>query len=96
MKLHRRTFLHLAAGAAASPALVRSAWAQAYPSRPVRLVVGFAAVKKRRTQPQRFSSGLPPKPDLSGLPRDVAEVPRRDVLLSAHVARCDTESTLAA
>src|SRR5262249_14382078 len=44
MKLHRRTFFHLAAGAAASPALVRSAWAQAYPSRPVRLVVGFAAV----------------------------------------------------
>ena len=43
MKLHRRTFLHLAAGAAASPALVRSAWAQAYPSRPVRLIVGFAA-----------------------------------------------------
>jgi len=35
MKLPRRTFLHLAAGAAA--------WAQAYPSRPVRLIVGFPA-----------------------------------------------------
>jgi len=44
MKLpHRRQFLHLAAGAAALPAMSRLAWAQAYPSRPVRLVVGFPA-----------------------------------------------------
>jgi tripartite-type tricarboxylate transporter receptor subunit TctC len=43
MKLHRRTFLHLAAGAAALPAVSRIARAQAYPSRPVRIVVGFAA-----------------------------------------------------
>jgi tripartite-type tricarboxylate transporter receptor subunit TctC len=44
MKLpHRRRFLHLAAGAAALPAVTRIAWAQAYPSRPVRIVVGFAA-----------------------------------------------------
>jgi tripartite-type tricarboxylate transporter receptor subunit TctC len=43
MKLrHRRNFLHLAAGAAALPALSRVAWAQSYPSRPVRIVVGFA------------------------------------------------------
>jgi tripartite-type tricarboxylate transporter receptor subunit TctC len=41
MKLPRRTFLHLAAGVAALPALSRFAWAQAYPSRPVRLIVGF-------------------------------------------------------
>jgi tripartite-type tricarboxylate transporter receptor subunit TctC len=41
MKLpHRRQFLHLAAGAAALPALSRVAWAQAYPSRPVRILVG--------------------------------------------------------
>jgi tripartite-type tricarboxylate transporter receptor subunit TctC len=40
---HRRQFLHLAAGAAALPAMSRIAWAQAYPSRPVRLVVGFPA-----------------------------------------------------
>ena len=39
MKLPRREFLHLAAGAAALPALSQIAWAQAYPSRPVRLVV---------------------------------------------------------
>jgi tripartite-type tricarboxylate transporter receptor subunit TctC len=44
MKLpHRRRFLHLAAGAAALPALSRVARAQAYPTRPVRLIVGFAA-----------------------------------------------------
>ena len=42
MKLPRRQFLHLAAGAAALPALSRIAWAQAYPSRPVRIIVGFA------------------------------------------------------
>src|SRR5262245_10535979 len=42
MKLpHRRQFLHLAAGAAALPAVSRVAWAQAYPTRPVRIVVGF-------------------------------------------------------
>jgi tripartite-type tricarboxylate transporter receptor subunit TctC len=44
MKLpRRRHFLHLAAGAAALPAMSRFAWAQAYPSRPVRIIVGFAA-----------------------------------------------------
>ena len=42
MKLpHRRRFLHLAAGAAALPAVSRIAWAQAYPTRPVRIIVGF-------------------------------------------------------
>ena len=41
--LGRRTFLHLAAGAAALPILSRTAGAQAYASRPVRLIVGFAA-----------------------------------------------------
>src|SRR5262245_12481113 len=43
MKLPRRNFLHLAAGAAMVPAVSRVAWAQAYPSRPVRLIVGFPA-----------------------------------------------------
>jgi len=44
MKLpHRRQFLHLAAGAAALPAMSRIAGAQVYPSRPVRLIVGLAA-----------------------------------------------------
>jgi tripartite-type tricarboxylate transporter receptor subunit TctC len=40
--LHRRQFLHVAAGAATLPALSRIASAQAYPTRPVRLFVGFA------------------------------------------------------
>src|SRR6476659_9744823 len=43
MKLPRRNFLHLAAGAAALPAVARIASAQAYPARPVRIVVGFPA-----------------------------------------------------
>ena len=44
MKLpHRRQFLHLAAGAAALPAVSRFAWAQAYPTRPVTMVVTFPA-----------------------------------------------------
>jgi tripartite-type tricarboxylate transporter receptor subunit TctC len=42
MKLPRRNFLHLAAGAAALPAVSRIAGAQAYPSRPVRIIVPFA------------------------------------------------------
>ena len=42
MKLpHRRQFLHLAAGAAALPAASRFAWAQVYPARPVRLIIGY-------------------------------------------------------
>jgi tripartite-type tricarboxylate transporter receptor subunit TctC len=40
MKLPRRKFLHLATGAAALPAVSRVAWAQTYPSRPVRIIVG--------------------------------------------------------
>src|SRR6476469_1639889 len=43
MKLPRRQFLHLAAGAAAVPVLPRIAKGQAYPSRPVRIIVGFPA-----------------------------------------------------
>jgi tripartite-type tricarboxylate transporter receptor subunit TctC len=43
MKLPRRRFLHLAAGAAVLPAAARIAWAQTYQSRPVRFMVGFGA-----------------------------------------------------
>jgi len=42
MKLRRRQFLHLAAGAAALPAMSRIAQAEAYRTRPVRFVVGYA------------------------------------------------------
>jgi len=43
VNVSRRNFLHLAAGAVTLPAVSRLAWAQAYPSRPVRIVVPFAA-----------------------------------------------------
>ena len=41
MKLLRRRFLHLAAVVAALPVVSRRAWAQAYPTRPVRIIVPF-------------------------------------------------------
>src|SRR6476469_7046182 len=41
MKLPRRNFLHLATGAAALPAVSRFAWAQTYPTRPLRLIIGY-------------------------------------------------------
>ena len=43
MKLPRRNFLHLAAGAAALPAASRFARAQAYPTKPVRIIFGLAS-----------------------------------------------------
>ena len=43
MGIPRRRFLQLAAGAAALPAVSRAAFAQAYPSQPIRIIVGFAA-----------------------------------------------------
>ena len=42
MKLHRRKFFCLAAGAAAGPVVSRGARAQTYPARPVRCIVGYA------------------------------------------------------
>jgi tripartite-type tricarboxylate transporter receptor subunit TctC len=41
MQLRRRDFMRIAAGAAALPLAARRAWAETYPSRPVRIVVGF-------------------------------------------------------
>lgn len=43
MKFPRRRVLHLAAGAAVLPAILRPAWSQTYPARPVRIVVGLSA-----------------------------------------------------
>jgi tripartite-type tricarboxylate transporter receptor subunit TctC len=43
MQLPRRTFLYLAASAAALPVVAGSVWSQTYPSRPVRIIVGYAA-----------------------------------------------------
>jgi tripartite-type tricarboxylate transporter receptor subunit TctC len=42
MKIQRRQFLHLTAGAVAMPAVSRIAWAQTYPTRPVHSIVTFA------------------------------------------------------
>jgi tripartite-type tricarboxylate transporter receptor subunit TctC len=43
MKLPRREFLHLATGAVALPAFTRLAWAQTYPTRPARIIIGYPA-----------------------------------------------------
>jgi tripartite-type tricarboxylate transporter receptor subunit TctC len=43
MKLHRRQFLHLAAGAAVLPSVSRLAWGQSWPTRPIRIFVGYPA-----------------------------------------------------
>ena len=50
MKLPRRQFLHLVAGAAALPAVSRIASAQIYPARPVHIIVGYAPGGPRRAQ----------------------------------------------
>jgi tripartite-type tricarboxylate transporter receptor subunit TctC len=65
MKLPRRTFLHLAAGVAALPVASRIAGAQTYPSRPITMIVPFAAggpndaIGRIITEPMRASLGQP-------------------------------------
>jgi tripartite-type tricarboxylate transporter receptor subunit TctC len=62
VRLPRRRFLHLAAGAAVLPVLSRITWAQTYPSRPVRLIAGFppggAVDMVARLMGQRLSEKL--------------------------------------
>lgn len=58
MRLPRRRFLHLAASAAFLPALSRVAPAQSYPTRPLRLVVGFAAGSGADTDARLFGQWL--------------------------------------
>jgi hypothetical protein len=55
MKLPRRKFVHLAAGAAALPAVSRVATAQAYPTRPVRIIVPFPAGQASDTIARRVN-----------------------------------------
>jgi len=65
MKLPRRRFVHLAAAAAALPAVSRIAWAQVYPTRPITMVVPYAAggpadtVGRILAEPMRASLGQP-------------------------------------
>ena len=65
MKLPRRQFLHLAAGAAALPAMSRIAWAQAYPTRPITMIVPFApggaadVMARMMSEPLRAFLGQP-------------------------------------
>src|SRR5262245_39327058 len=58
MKLPRRNFLHLAAGAATLPAGSRLVWAQAYPTRPVRIIVGLPAGGPAYTVPRLIAQWL--------------------------------------
>src|SRR5215470_15026172 len=59
MNLPRRTFLHLAAGAAALPVTLRFAWARAYPTRSVRSIVPFPAGQATDTIAQLMGQSAP-------------------------------------
>jgi hypothetical protein len=60
MKLRRRQILHLAAGAAALPAVSWTTRAQTYPTRPVRIIVGTPAETKKWSRVVKFA-GIKPE-----------------------------------
>src|SRR5262249_60648850 len=61
MSLARRRFLQLAGAAVAAPAVTRAAWAQSYPARPVRLIIGYTPGGPADL-PSRLIPPLPPSP----------------------------------
>jgi tripartite-type tricarboxylate transporter receptor subunit TctC len=61
MRLPRRQFLSWATGAATLPALSRFAWAQAYPSRPIHLVIGFTPGAATDVIGRLFAKGAEPR-----------------------------------
>jgi tripartite-type tricarboxylate transporter receptor subunit TctC len=93
MKLPRRQLLHLAADAATLPAMSRITRAQAYPSRPVRIVVGFPAGGTSdivaRILGQWLSERLGQQFVIENRPGRVAiSPPKRSCVLSRTVTRC--------
>ena len=70
MKLPRRIFLHLAAGAAALPVVSRIAWAQAYPSRPLRCIVAAKNPESGAVKPL-VDKGKPPFRTIQVRPKDL-------------------------
>src|SRR5262245_60780378 len=72
MKLPRRRFLHLAASAAALPAASRITWAQAYPTRPITMIVPYAAggptdtIGRTAAEHMRTALGQPIIPESAG------------------------------
>jgi len=73
MKLPRRNFLHLAAGAVALPAVSRDAWAQAYPSRPVRCSVTLVPRTAGGAKNRRAALGRALLTPAIGLPASVTD-----------------------
>jgi tripartite-type tricarboxylate transporter receptor subunit TctC len=103
MKLPRRKFLHLAAGAAALPAVPRIARAQTYPSRPVTIVVPypagglFDAIARVLAEHMRGTlSQTVVIENVGGAgaasPSDVSRVPRRTATRSASAPAINSSS----
>jgi len=89
MKLPCRRFLHLAAGAAALPAVSRIARAQAYPSRPVRIIRARASLRSRHQGPSimGFEDEVEPCPAAqAGCTGVVLDEPRSSVIVSLFVS----------
>jgi tripartite-type tricarboxylate transporter receptor subunit TctC len=74
MKLARRKFLHLAAGAVALPALSRVAKVQTYPSRPITMIVPLAAGGAVDAMARVLAEGMRKRRDRSGCARATGRI----------------------